>query len=70
MTGNATHDGWLTVREGQVMELVAAGLRDDEIADRLQIASSTVAMLLRSSMAKLDAHTRIEAASKLAELQG
>jgi DNA-binding CsgD family transcriptional regulator len=66
MRGNARLDGRLTVRERQVLGLVAGSLRDEDIADRLQIAPSTVAMLLRSSMAKLDARTRIEAASKLA----
>jgi DNA-binding CsgD family transcriptional regulator len=62
-------NGGLTVRERQVLELVAAGLRDDEIASRLGIAPSTVATLLRSSMAKLDARTRIEAVAKLAGIK-
>jgi LuxR family transcriptional regulator, maltose regulon positive regulatory protein len=53
----------LSARERQVLELVDAGLRDEEMADRLGIARSTVSMLLRSSMAKLDARTRVEAAS-------
>jgi DNA-binding CsgD family transcriptional regulator len=69
MTGNARLDGRLTPRERQVLELVAESLRDDDIADSLQIARSTVAMLLRSSMAKLDARTRVEAASKLAGIK-
>jgi DNA-binding CsgD family transcriptional regulator len=56
----------LSVRERQVLELVGAGLRDEEMADRLGIARSTVTMLLRSSMAKLDARTRVEAVAKLA----
>jgi DNA-binding CsgD family transcriptional regulator len=60
------HDGRLTAREQQVLELVAAGLRDDELALRLGIARSTVSSLLRSSMKKLDAHTRLEAVIKLA----
>jgi DNA-binding CsgD family transcriptional regulator len=59
----------LTARERQVLELVAAGLRDDDMAERLRIARSTVATLLRSSMAKLDAHTRIEAVTKLAVIE-
>jgi DNA-binding CsgD family transcriptional regulator len=64
MTEDAPHDGRLTARERQVLELVAAGVRDDDIAGRLQIAASTVAMLLRSSMAKLGARTRVEAAAR------
>lgn len=60
----------LSARERQVLELVGAGLRDEEMADRLGIARSTVAMLLRSSMAKLDASTRVEAVAKLAGSHG
>jgi DNA-binding CsgD family transcriptional regulator len=59
-------DDPLTDREREVLELVAAGLRDDEISARLGIARSTVATLLRSSMTKLDAQTRVQAAAKLA----
>jgi DNA-binding CsgD family transcriptional regulator len=62
-------NGGLTLRERQVLQLVAAGLRDDETADRLGIARSTVTTLLRSSMRKLDAHTRIEAVIKLAVIK-
>jgi DNA-binding CsgD family transcriptional regulator len=59
----------LTAREREVLELVALGFRDEEIADRLTIAPSTVATLLRSSMAKLDARTRVQAVAKLAEIR-
>jgi DNA-binding NarL/FixJ family response regulator len=59
----------LTTREREVLELVAAGLRDDEIADRLGIAPSTVATLVKSSMERLDARTRVEAVAKLAEIK-
>jgi DNA-binding CsgD family transcriptional regulator len=62
-------NGRLTAREQRVLELVAAGLRDDELAFRLGIARSTVSSLLRSSMTKLGAHTRIEAVRKLAAIQ-
>lgn len=59
----------LTAREREVLELVAAGRRDDEIASGLGIARSTVATLLRSSMEKLDARTRVEAVAKLAVIK-
>jgi DNA-binding CsgD family transcriptional regulator len=62
----AIPDDGLTARESEVLELVAAGLRDEEMADRLGIAPSTVATLLRSSMKTLDARTRVEAVAKLA----
>jgi LuxR family transcriptional regulator, regulator of acetate metabolism len=61
---NANQNGGLTTREREVLELVDARLEDEQIADRLRIARSTVALLLRSAMGKLDAHTRVEAAAK------
>jgi DNA-binding CsgD family transcriptional regulator len=60
-------DGSLTPRERQVLELVGVGCLDDQIATRLGIAPTTVAMLLRSSMAKLDARTRVQAVARLRE---
>jgi DNA-binding NarL/FixJ family response regulator len=59
----------LTAREREVLELVGAGLRDEEIADRMGIAPSTVATLLKLSMERLDAHTRVEAVAKLAGIK-
>jgi DNA-binding NarL/FixJ family response regulator len=60
-------DTRLTRREREVLELVAEGLRDEDIAQRLGIARSTVAALLRSAMAALGVRTRTQAAAKLAE---
>jgi DNA-binding CsgD family transcriptional regulator len=48
-----------------VLALVRTRLRDDEIAERLGIARSTVALLLRSAMSKLEARTRLEAVANL-----
>jgi DNA-binding CsgD family transcriptional regulator len=62
------HDG-LTVREREVLELVARGLRDEEIAARLGIAPLTVATLGKSSMERLDARTRVEAVAKPAGIK-
>lgn len=59
----------LTAREDEVLELVAEGLRDTEIAGRLGIVPSTVATLLQSSMGKLGARTRVEAVAKLAGIK-
>jgi DNA-binding CsgD family transcriptional regulator len=56
----------LTLREGEVLELVGAGLREDEIGDRLGIAPTTAAIVLRSAMVKLGARTRLEAAASWA----
>jgi DNA-binding CsgD family transcriptional regulator len=62
-------DGSLTPREHEVLALVGAGLREEQIAERLRIAHSTVALLLRSSMKKLEARTRLEAAAIAAALR-
>lgn len=64
-----TQGDGLSAREREVLEFVAAGLRDEEIAQRLEIAPSTVATLLKSSMEKLDARTRVEAVAKLAGIK-
>jgi DNA-binding NarL/FixJ family response regulator len=56
----------VTSRERDVLLLVAAGLREDEIAARLRIAQSSVELLLRSAMAKLDETTRLAAAARFA----
>jgi DNA-binding CsgD family transcriptional regulator len=55
----------LTRREREVFELAGAHLREEEIADCLGIARSTVAMLLRSGMQKLGVRTRGEAVARL-----
>jgi DNA-binding CsgD family transcriptional regulator len=60
----ASRNGNVTAREREVLHLVGAGHADAEIAEVLGIARSTVATLLLSSMVKLGAKTRIEAATK------
>ncbi len=51
----------LTARETELMELVAGGLRNGEIADRLLVSRETVKSNLRSVMRKLGASSRAEA---------
>jgi DNA-binding CsgD family transcriptional regulator len=59
----------LSGRERLILELVAQGDRTRDIAARLGIAASTVDSAVKSAMTKLDAHTRIEAAQRYAELE-
>lgn len=56
---------WTTfsVREKQVLQLVAAGLTNSEIADRLFLSESTVKSHLSSSFRKLGVSSRAEAAA-------
>jgi DNA-binding NarL/FixJ family response regulator len=51
----------LTGREREIVTLLAAGLRDAEIATRLGIAPDTVRTHVRNLTAKLDADTRTQA---------
>jgi len=51
----------LTAREGELLRLVAKGLSNQEIADRLQIAEATVRTHLTHVFGKLGAANRVEA---------
>jgi DNA-binding NarL/FixJ family response regulator len=51
----------LTTREQQVMELLASGLRNVEIASKLGIAKDTVQVYLRNIFSKLNVHDRLTA---------
>jgi DNA-binding NarL/FixJ family response regulator len=52
-----------SAREQQVLQLVAAGLTNGEIADRLYLSASTVKSHLSSSFRKLGVSSRAEAAA-------
>ena len=56
----------LTVREEQILELLAERLRDKEIADRLSISARTVNFHLKNIYRKLGVGSRREAAAKVA----
>ena len=58
----------LTTRERQVLRLVADGLHDHEVAERLRLSQRTVHAHLRSVYAKLDVTTRTAAARRADEL--
>jgi DNA-binding NarL/FixJ family response regulator len=55
----------LSHREREILELVATGLTNRQIADRLFVAESTVKSHLSSSLHKLDVRSRAEAAALL-----
>jgi DNA-binding NarL/FixJ family response regulator len=52
----------LTARETEVLSLLAEGLTDAQIADRLVLSARTVQAHLRSIYSKLDVTTRTAAA--------
>jgi DNA-binding NarL/FixJ family response regulator len=51
----------LTPREREVLRLLAEGLQQDEIANRLVITSKTVAKHIERILTKLDVHSRAQA---------
>jgi LuxR family maltose regulon positive regulatory protein len=58
----------LTAREREVLELIAEGLSNKEIAARLFIATSTVKGYVHSLLRKLEADSRTKAISRAREL--
>lgn len=53
----------LTPREREVIRMVAAALRSEEIASRLSISVNTVRSHIQSIFGKLQVHSRLEAAA-------
>ena len=62
------HPAGLTRREAEVLALVATGLRNAEIAERLYLTPKTVSHHLSAIYAKLGVETRIEAAHAASQL--
>ena len=54
----------LTLREGEVLRLMAQGLGNKGIAAALRISAHTAKYHVASVLAKLDAHTRTEAVTR------
>jgi DNA-binding NarL/FixJ family response regulator len=57
----------LTVREQEILQLLAKGYMYKEIADHLAISMSTVRTHIGAVYEKLHVHSRTEAAMKLVE---
>ena len=58
----------LSVREQEILELLAAGLTNREIGRRLFITQKTVGTHVAHIFQKLDVHTRLEAAGRAQQL--
>jgi len=59
----------ISKREFEVLELIAAGLSNQEIADRLFVSNSTVKTHVSNVLAKLDASRRTEAIANAKQLR-
>jgi LuxR family maltose regulon positive regulatory protein len=59
----------LTTRELEILRLIGAGLRNQEIADHLSISAATVKRHIANAYAKLGASHRTEALVRAAELK-
>jgi DNA-binding CsgD family transcriptional regulator len=59
----------ISKREFEVLELVAAGLSNQAIADRLFVSTSTIKTHVSNVLAKLDAGRRTEAIAKAKEMR-
>ena len=58
----------LTSREKEILRLIAAGLRNQEIADQLFISLATVKRHIANAYGKLEVSHRTEAIVRLNEL--
>jgi DNA-binding NarL/FixJ family response regulator len=67
--GTLTNPGGLTDRQLEILRLVAAGLSNAEIAQRLVVSTRTVDHHVSAILAKLGVPTRREAAARAAELE-
>jgi NarL family two-component system response regulator LiaR len=59
----------ISKREFEVLELIAAGLSNHDIANRLFVSTSTVKTHVSNVLAKLDASRRTEAIARAKELR-
>ncbi|MEM7595611.1 MAG: LuxR C-terminal-related transcriptional regulator [Cyanobacteria bacterium P01_A01_bin.83] len=64
------HKQQLSHREREVIALLASGLRDRDIAEKLYISDSTVKFHINNILVKLEAKTRLQALYKLMSSDG
>ena len=70
MASPDARDSELSLREREVLELIGAGLRNREIAERLVVSEATVKTHVRHVLEKLRLRNRAEAAAFAARARG
>ena len=58
----------LTGREVEILRLIAAGMTNQEIAERLVVSMSTIKTHINRTYRKLDVHSRTQAVARIGEL--
>jgi DNA-binding CsgD family transcriptional regulator len=66
----SSHDPRLTAREHEILELVAEGMTNAEVAQALWLSPGTVRRHLENAYRKLGVHTRTAAVAQLRQLSG
>jgi DNA-binding NarL/FixJ family response regulator len=61
-TGKPVNEVWMTKREREVIPLIADGLSNKEIAQRLNVSIYTVKSHVHSALDKLSLHSRVQVA--------
>ena len=56
----------LTQREGEIMKLIATGIGNEEIAEKLFVSKNTVKFHIKNIFIKLDVRNRVQALQKMA----
>jgi ATP/maltotriose-dependent transcriptional regulator MalT len=56
----------LTQREAEIMELIATGIGNEEIAEKLFVSKNTIKFHIKNIFIKLDVRNRVQALQKMA----
>ena len=70
VNGASSHHPRLTAREHEILELVADGMTNAEVAQALWLSPGTVRRHLENAYRKLGVHTRTAAVAQLRQLSG
>jgi ATP/maltotriose-dependent transcriptional regulator MalT len=64
--GELANNYGLTQRETEIMELIATGIGNEEIAEKLFVSKNTIKFHIKNIFIKLDVRNRVQALQKMA----